>query len=252
MSRMRRAVAFVMLLVFANFAFAAQVEVVTLKGTVTAQTGTQPERPLKQGDALTDKTRIKTGPGSSAVLRFDDGQVIALKSLSRFSIDAYEYEASNPGAGKMLMSLVAGGLRAITGLVGNTNKSNFALKTPLATIGIRGTHFLVSILQGDYVRVLEGSISMTTDKGTGLFTAGQTGFAAGTNLLPSVIPGGAAPTGVFDELLLLQLPGGAANGAAAPVGGMSATQVGIGVGLVIGIGAAAAASSGGSSTTTHH
>ena len=71
-----------MLMVFTHAGYAGQVHVPSLKGTVTARSASAPDRSLKQGDEVTEGTRVRTGQGSSAVLRFDDGRVVALKAPS--------------------------------------------------------------------------------------------------------------------------------------------------------------------------
>jgi hypothetical protein len=253
----RRVVALLTLLAFTNLAWATQVQITNITGSVTGRSGSGPEQPLKVGDTISDGMRVQTGPGATAVLRFDDGQIVSLKSASSFSVDNYRYEPGSPGAGKMLLSFLTGGMRIITGAVGKSNPSAFALKSPTATMGIRGTDFmLATTANGDYAQVLDGSISITTGKGTQILNAGQTAYSAGANLIPTTIPSGAAPAGIFDELMGIPLGsagGGAAAGAGASTGMSAATYVGIGAALAIGIGAAAALGGGGSNnSTTHH
>jgi hypothetical protein len=76
-----------------------------------------------------------------AQIRFIDGSVITLKPNTTFKVEAFAYEADKPAADTASFSLVKGGLRSITGLLGKRNKEKFELKTPTATIGIRGTTF---------------------------------------------------------------------------------------------------------------
>jgi hypothetical protein len=231
---------------------AASVQLTSMTGSVTSQVGSGPEQRLKVGDVIPARAMVTTGQASTAVLRFDDGQIVALKSLSRFSVDSYKYDPKNPGAGEIIMSLISGGMRAITGLVGNSNRSAFALKTPVATIGIRGTDFLAVLSQGLYAHPSSGAIGVTTSKGTGAYSAGQYSFTASNTVLPTGIPPSALPTGIFNELQAI--PVGAAGGAAqgATVAGFSGTTLGV-IGIIaVGVGAAAAATSGGGSSTTHH
>jgi hypothetical protein len=47
-----------------------------------------------------------------------------------------------PDGDNASFNLVKGGLRSVTGLLGKRNKEKFAMKTPSATIGIRGTTFI--------------------------------------------------------------------------------------------------------------
>ncbi|HEY7760443.1 MAG TPA: FecR domain-containing protein [Burkholderiales bacterium] len=255
MRAMRSAAVLVVLVCFTNWTMAATVQVVRLQGSVTAQVGSGPEQTLKAGDTLRQGTTITTGQSSNVVLRFDDGQVVALKSLSRFTIESYRYDAKDPSAGQMILSLLSGGMRAITGLVANSNRSAFALKTPVATIGIRGTDFLAALSQGLYNQVKVGSISVTTSKGAEVFGATQYAFTASPAVLPSSVAPSALPAGIFTELEAIALAG-AAGGASVGAGmGLSpGAALGIGGLIVIGIGAGLSATSDNDEVTptTHH
>ena len=255
MQRFRTVVALLVLITFTNVGYAAQVQVVSLSGNVTARSATEPVRSLKQGDVVTEGMRVQTGPASKAVLRFDDGQVVALKSATSLTLNSYKYDAQNAGAGQIVMSLVTGGLRVITGAVGRTNRPGWSLRTPTATMGIRGTDVLVAIANGDYAQVIDGSISLTTQKGVHVVNAGQTAFSAGPNVLPSTIPASSAPAGVFTEIMSIPMGAGAGGAAAGAGAGISAglgTALGVGALIAIGIGAAAAGGGGGGNSTTNH
>jgi hypothetical protein len=256
MQAIRSAVAVVVLVCLSHWSMAATVQVVRLKGTVSGQVGTGPEQTLRAGDTVQQGTTISTGQNSNVVLRFDDGQVVALKSLSRFTIESYSYDAKSPGAGRIILSLLSGGMRAITGLVANTNHSNFALKTPVATIGIRGTDFLTVLSQGLYNKINAGSIGVTSSQGTRVFAAPQYVFTASPAVLPATVAPTALPAGIFTELEAIVMTG-AAGGASAGAGlGLSpGTALGVGAAIAIGVGAAAAAASGDEDTVTpssHH
>jgi len=56
-------------------------------------------------------------------------------------LDEYNYQGQEDGTEKNTMSLIKGGFRTITGVVGKKNKKNYKVNTPVATIGIRGTHY---------------------------------------------------------------------------------------------------------------
>ena len=83
---------------------------------------------------------VVTGSHGRAQIRFRDGALISLQPESRFRIDQYAYgETKQRG----FYSLLEGTLRAISGAIGKKNPDDFRLDTPTATIGIRGTEFLV-------------------------------------------------------------------------------------------------------------
>ena len=128
-----------MALLFTDLAAAAGAVVSSLTGTVQAQTGSAAPRVLRQGDQVVQGDTVSTGPRSSVVLKFDDGQIAALTADSRMQVTAYTY---NPQAqsGNVLLSLVVGGMRAITGLIGHNNTQNVGYRAATATIGIRGSN----------------------------------------------------------------------------------------------------------------
>lgn len=204
--------------------------------------------PIEGGQTVT------LGEGAKAVIKFQDGQIIALQSKSIFRVNSYKYDQAAPEKGESFFSLVQGGLRAITGLIGSSNRPGWKLATPTATIGIRGTDFMAVVNQGVYVKVESGAVAVTNSAGTAIFTAGQTGAIASGSTLGTVVPASSIPAGTFGELSAINLSavGGSAAGSAAAAGG---TILGVPTGVVIGIGIAAgvaAAATNGGSSTSHH
>lgn len=91
--------------------------------------------PVHQGDIL------ETAVNSIAVLAFVDQARLTLQSDSRFVIEQYTYEEQAPERNSALLRLVRGGLRAVTGLLAQARPDGYQMRTPVATIGIRGTGF---------------------------------------------------------------------------------------------------------------
>ncbi|NWG86119.1 MAG: hypothetical protein HXY26_01165, partial [Hydrogenophilaceae bacterium] len=79
------------LLLFAALAQAAISQIHTLSGSVSITYPGQAVRAAQKGDQLEVGTQIATGAKSFAMLRFEDGQVVALKSNSEFRVDAYRF-----------------------------------------------------------------------------------------------------------------------------------------------------------------
>ena len=161
-----------MALFFTDMVLAAAV-VTSTTGTANVQTGTAASRTLRQGDEVNQGDTVSTGSGSSLVLKFDDGQVAALTSNSRMTISAYQYNAQ-AGTGNVLLSLIDGGMRAITGLIGRRSPNQVAYRAATATIGIRGTDVTIATAGGNVVvTVTEGAISFTFAGQTITVPAGQ-------------------------------------------------------------------------------
>jgi hypothetical protein len=105
---------------------------------------------LIDGSTVQAGDTIKVGDRSSVQLLMVDKAVLALRANSMLSLDAYRFDEQGTTS-KSFFSLLQGGLRAVTGLIGKRNRDNFRLITPTATIGIRGTHFTVVQCAGNCV-----------------------------------------------------------------------------------------------------
>ncbi|WP_346428559.1 hypothetical protein [Janthinobacterium agaricidamnosum] len=116
-------------------------------------------------------------------------------------------------------------MRSVTGLLGKRNKERFEMKTPAATIGIRGTTFIAEYIgpstpalltpvlsapassmpraPGLYVQVLDGLINLTNPADTLNFSAGQFGYTPNFRQPPVVLPANPgikfAPPPVFNS-----------------------------------------------------
>ena len=224
-------------------------------GYVAVSSPTGAPKAVGSGEALESGQTVTLGDNARAVIKFQDGQIVALQSKSVFKVNSYKYDRASPEKGESFFSLLQGGLRAVTGLIGANNKAGWKLATPTMTIGIRGTDFMAVVNQGVYVKVESGVVSVTNSAGTTLIAAGQTGAVATGAAAGSVIPASAVPAGTFGELSSISLTavGGSAAGSSAAAAG---TVFGVPTGVLVGIGiagaAAAAATSHGGNSTTHH
>ena len=170
----------VVMLVMTGTAFAQVASVFELTGTATATAGTAagappaPARTLRKGDALNQGDTVATGAASSIVLRFEDGQVAALSANSKMAIAAYTYNRAEPAKSNVLLSLVEGGMRAVTGLIGKARPQSVSYRAGNATIGIRGTDVTFAMNGGNLVvTVQNGLISFTFGGQTVTVPAGQ-------------------------------------------------------------------------------
>ncbi len=138
-----------------------------------------------------------------AQIRFVDNSEITLKPGTTFRIENFAYDAGKPDGDSASFNLVKGGLRSITGLLGKRNKDKFSLKTPAATIGIRGTTFVVEwappapsappvpmggSAPGLYVQVMDGAIVVANGGGALDFQAGQFGYVPSFTRAPVLVP----------------------------------------------------------------
>jgi hypothetical protein len=140
-----------------------EVRVVSLKGQ---------SRPAAKGLPVQNGDTIETG-GGRAQLRFTDGAYVSLQPQSKFRIDDYRFEGKADGSERGFFSLLSGGMRTITGLVGRTNKRTYQVTTSVATIGIRGTEYKIAYTNSIVGAVGEGAIDVCTGAGCFPFGSGE-------------------------------------------------------------------------------
>ena len=116
-----------------------------IRGQVTASDSTT-TRNLKRNDLIGVGETIKTGPKGLGQLVFPDRSMLYIKASSELLIEAFHFDAQDPQQDKSVTTIIKGGMRALSGIVGKRNPDNVQYNTRVSTIGIRGT--AVDINQG--------------------------------------------------------------------------------------------------------
>jgi len=129
---------------------------------------------------------ITTAANSYTQVRMKDGALLSLRPNTKLVITDYNFNGKEDGSERSFMELVRGGFRTITGYIGHKNKRNYRVKTAVATIGIRGTHYGLMICSagscsneaepledGVYGGVVDGSINVANDSGNYTFNNDQ-------------------------------------------------------------------------------
>lgn len=98
--------------------------------------------PVQQGDRLT------TAEGGSAIVKLHDGTRMTVRPGTELVIQQFQYRES-ASTNNMVMQLLRGGFRAITGLISKSSPNAARVQTATATIGIRGTDFDVRLCAAD-------------------------------------------------------------------------------------------------------
>ncbi|MBI3221908.1 MAG: FecR domain-containing protein [Nitrosomonadales bacterium] len=113
-----------------------------MNGTLVAQRtdGTVmvlgPKSEVLAGDMLI------TAKDSYAQVQMNDGATMTLRPNSNLKIEAYQFNKEEPKADNVILRLLKGGFRTVTGLIGKRgNADAYKLHAASATIGIRGTDF---------------------------------------------------------------------------------------------------------------
>ena len=114
----------------------------SVRGNVQLLNGSGATRAASPGDPIGAVDRIVTGPDSSASVVLRDDTTLVVGPSSRLDLKEFHFDATTHEGG-MLLSLLRGSMRMITGLIGKTNPDAVRVETQTATIGIRGTDFIV-------------------------------------------------------------------------------------------------------------
>lgn len=142
-------------------------------------------RVLQLGSTLEPGDEVSVSKGSTT-LKFEDGQIVALQQGARFSIINYQYNKTTVADSNVVLSLLSGGMRYITGVIGGTRRDAIRLQAGTATIGIRGTDVIMLLDAAGQVlaTVQDGVVSFTNQGVTAALNAGQ-GTTAAANQPPA-------------------------------------------------------------------
>ena len=129
------------------------------RGEVNATAASQ-TRALKRRSPVYVADDVATGLSSASQLRMSDGGLLSLQEDSLLRIASY-VAASDSERGDINMSLLKGGLRTVTGAIQSLG-GDYKLNTPVASIGVRGTHFEAELIDNDlYLAGWEGIIDVS-------------------------------------------------------------------------------------------
>jgi hypothetical protein len=151
-------------------------------------------------------------------IRFTDQGLVDLTTHTRFVIDEYAFHGKAK-KDKGFFSLLAGGLRTVTGLIGKKRQTDYRLFASSATVGIRGTVYQARLCQGDcpvadglYVTGNEGLIAVINNAGEVILGHGMSAYVRDYNTAPILIERNPVPVNIS----FFELPGGPPEG---PSGG---------------------------------
>ncbi|HJS04719.1 MAG TPA: FecR domain-containing protein [Variovorax sp.] len=99
-------------------------------------------RPAQAGDPIAPIERLQTEADSAASLVLRDGTMMVVGPSSRIDLKQFHFDSTTRDGG-LLVSLLRGSLRMVTGLIGKAHPDAVRVETQTATIGIRGTDFIV-------------------------------------------------------------------------------------------------------------
>ncbi|EJM99711.1 FecR domain-containing protein [Herbaspirillum sp. YR522] len=114
-----------------------------LTGQVTVQRQGQ-DNVASVGLKLYPGDRVVTGADAAAGITLRDDTLMSIGPGSSFVLEDFAFNES-AGEGRIAVRLAKGTLRYVSGLIGKHSPSSQQVATPTATIGIRGTDFIVEV-----------------------------------------------------------------------------------------------------------
>lgn len=111
-------------------------------------------------------------------LRFRDGASMSLQPATRFRVDEYRFVEQNGEAStgdRGFFSLLKGGFRTLTGLIGKQQREQYKVDAAVATIGIRGTDYSAQLTEaGLSLSTFGGLVEVCSNAGCALVRPGET------------------------------------------------------------------------------
>lgn len=150
--------------------FAQEQEIATAGKAIMAQgeveaSSSEQARVLVRRSPVYAQDLVSTGQQSATQLRMIDGGLLSMQASSELSISDYKFDTQTQ-QGNINMSLLKGGLKTITGAL-QQKPDNYQLMTPVASIGVRGTHYEAELIDGDlYLAGWKGIIDIAVTAGT--------------------------------------------------------------------------------------
>lgn len=190
-----------------------------VKGNVTLRDAGKPAPvPAKVGDVFEQGAAFVTGADGQVTLKFEDGQIALLTPNTQFVATSYIFDKTDNTKSNVLFSVARGGMRFISGLIATKNSEKFAIKTPTATAGVRGTDGTMALdATGNMtLTVKEGVVTLTVGGQSVTVNAGQVTFSSngGTPSAPVALT--SLPPGQAATLLALLAIANAAAAAPTP------------------------------------
>lgn len=175
---------------------AAAGKVVSASGTRQIVSPTGQARIPSAGAQIDSGETAVTGGDGQLTIRFSDDTTVQLHAKSTFKVEQYAFSGQKDTKAKGFFSLVKGGFRTVTGLIGKLNPSAYRVSTPAATIGIRGTEYSARLDNGLHVSVERGEILLANRAGKFPVAKGQRAYVSDQRSAPryltlnNAVPGG--------------------------------------------------------------
>lgn len=119
------------------------------------------------------RDEVRSGNGIVGI-GFEDKTKVRVDKHSKLVIDEFVYDPKKPNASKLGLKIALGTVRYASGLIAKQNQQSVSIRTPTASIGVRGTAFSMTVDEiGRSLVILlpnpdgtVGEIAVTSDVGT--------------------------------------------------------------------------------------
>ena len=145
-------------------------KVVIADGQVIAVGSDKITRKLVPGDSVYVGDKLITGVDGFLQLKMVDQAQLDLRCYSILVIEEYDLQASTRTS---IINLLQGSLRKVTGEIGKWKEDVYELRTPVASVGVRGTEYALRVFQskgcggsidtgddGLYIKVIKGLVEV--------------------------------------------------------------------------------------------
>ncbi len=150
-------------------------------------------RTVGSGDVIRLGDRIVTGPRGRLQILLLDQSTFTIGPNASMVIDSFVYDPKS-GNGRMGATITRGVFRFVSGRISRTNPQGVNIKTPVATIGVRGTTVVGQVggtiggatgLAGRFALTGVGPLNNTQFGKSWLIVGGPAGLVGGTRLTRS-------------------------------------------------------------------
>lgn len=98
----------------------------------------------KKGTGVEMQDLLKTGEGKLGIT-FVDNTTVQMTENSKLIIDEFVYDPNQKDAGKLAIKITSGTARYASGQIAKNDPSKVKIKTPTATVSVRGTDFTATV-----------------------------------------------------------------------------------------------------------
>lgn len=167
--------------------------VIESEGSVIAVDQSKISRKISVGHKVYLGDKVITGEKGYVRLKMIDNAVLDLRCFSIMVIEEYALNNTNR---RSILNLLQGSLKKVTGEIGKLAEDVYELKTPIASIGVRGTEYALRVFQskgcggkldaddGLYLKVIKGLVDVHNVAGSEVIAKGETAYVP----LPTTAP----------------------------------------------------------------